>query len=146
MTQTVAINLDDLKALEHHAKAELPDEACALLLGNRMLDGQSPEITMVRIGDNVSTGDPRTSFEIDPKVLFEAQREARNGGPEIIGIWHSHPVGEPAPSAVDQARSIERNWVWLITGFDHGEPVTKGYLSGANDPTEFERLDIDTGC
>jgi len=99
---------------------------------------------MVRVGGNVSTGDPRTSFEIDPKVLFDAQREARKGGPEIIGIWHSHPRGDTAPSAIDRARSVERNWVWLITGFDNGEVITKGYLSGVDDPTEFQELDIDT--
>lgn len=62
--------------------------------------------------------DPATHFEIDPQALIDAHRAARAGGPEVIGYFHSHPVGEPAPSAIDRASAAHDGRVWAIIAGD----------------------------
>lgn len=92
-----------------HATAAHPREACGLLLGR---DGRIAEI---RPCANVHPA-PRTHFEIDPQALIDAHRAAREGGPEVIGYWHSHPQGPPEPSATDRAHATGDGRVWAIVG------------------------------
>ncbi len=90
-----------------HAAGEHPGEACGLLLGT---DGRVDRAVAAR---NVAA-DPLQAFEIDPALLLRCHREARGGGPAIVGCYHSHPSGRPTPSAADAARVAEWGWLWLI--------------------------------
>ena len=92
--------------LAEAARAE-PAECCGLLLGR---DGR---ISEVRPAANVA-GDPLRRFEIDPAALLAAHREARTGGPELLGYYHSHPAGHPVPSATDCAHASGDNRAWAI--------------------------------
>lgn len=96
--------------LEEAARAA-PDECCGLLLG------QGVRITEVRPAENVAQ-DKSTRFEIDPVALLKAHREAREGGPELIGYYHSHPEGHPVPSATDcdHASGDARIWAIIANG------------------------------
>jgi len=94
------------RLLEEAARAA-PDECCGLLLG------QGGQITEVRPADNVAQ-DKSTRFEIDPAALLEAHREAREGGPELIGYYHSHPDGHPVPSATDCDHASGDARIWAI--------------------------------
>lgn len=86
-----------------------PLEACGLLFG------EGNRIDEARSCANVHMA-PERHFEIDPQALIDAHRAARNGGPEIIGYWHSHPAGPPDPSAVDRASATGDGKVWAIVG------------------------------
>jgi predicted GIY-YIG superfamily endonuclease/proteasome lid subunit RPN8/RPN11 len=85
-----------------------PDEACGLLLG------QGSRVERVKTARNVHP-DPQTHFEIDPQALIDAHRAARQGGPDVIGYYHSHPTGLPEPSATDRAEASGDGRVWAIT-------------------------------
>lgn len=84
-----------------------PLECCGLLLGR---EGRIEE---ARAADNVAE-DPARRFEIDPVALLSAHREARNGGPELLGFFHSHPNGHPLPSATDCEHASGDHRVWAI--------------------------------
>lgn len=87
--------------------AEFPDrEACGLLLGEEGL------IAEIRRAANVAL-QPAVSFEVDPAVLLGAHKAAREGGPIILGHYHSHPSGEAFPSARDAA-DARPGQLWLI--------------------------------
>lgn len=86
-----------------------PHEACGLLLG------QGQGITAIRPAANVHP-EPAQFFEIDPQALIDAHRSARSGGAELIGYYHSHPVGPPEPSATDRAQGTGDDRVWAIIG------------------------------
>jgi proteasome lid subunit RPN8/RPN11 len=86
-----------------------PHEACGLLLG------QGERITAIRPTANVHP-EPARFFEIDPQALIDAHRSARSGGAELIGYYHSHPVGPPEPSATDRAQGTGDGRVWAIVG------------------------------
>jgi proteasome lid subunit RPN8/RPN11 len=72
-----------------------PDEECCGLLAGR--DGV---ITHVFPTENVAT-DPSKNYEIAPKDIVRLMREFRAAGLQFLGIYHSHPKGENAPSARD---------------------------------------------
>lgn len=91
------------------AQAAHPFEACGLLLGAR------GRIRAVRACANVHP-DPARCFEIDPRALVDAHREARAGGAEVVGYYHSHPIGPPEPSATDRAHRTGDGRVWAIVG------------------------------
>lgn len=84
-----------------------PREACGLLLGT------GAQIHTVTVTANVHPK-PETHFEIDPAALIAAHRAAREGGPEVLGYWHSHPNGLARPSATDAAQASGDGKLWAI--------------------------------
>jgi len=108
---TLRIARHALAEIRADCAARAPEEACGLLLG------ESLRVTHVVAAANVAD-DRLRHFEIDPAVLFAAHRAARAGGPTILGCYHSHPDGDPMPSATDAARALDVGWIWLIVGAD----------------------------
>lgn len=104
-------------ALVAEAARCAPAEACGILLGRRWPDG-STDVARVQPTRN-GAADPTRGFEIDPADLFAAVRSARAGvHPPMVGLYHSHPGGEAAPSDTDLARAWQPGLVWVIVGGD----------------------------
>lgn len=82
-------------------------ECCGLLLGR---DGVIHSIAPC---ENVHP-QPASHFEIDPAALIAAHRAAREGGPELLGYYHSHPTGRAEPSATDRASASGDGRIWAI--------------------------------
>lgn len=89
------------------AIAASPREACGILLG------KGEAITAIAPARNVHSS-PETHFEIDPQALVDAHRAAREGGPQVIGYYHSHPCGPVRPSTTDQAQAARDALIWAI--------------------------------
>jgi proteasome lid subunit RPN8/RPN11 len=97
-----------LAAMRAAAAAAHPREACGILLG------EGGRIAEARETANVHPA-PHRHFEIDPRALIEAHRAAREGaGDEVLGYFHSHPVGAPIPSATDRASAAHDGRIWAI--------------------------------
>ena len=89
-----------------HAASKPHEEVCGLLFGSdSRIDAAAPAA-------NVAV-DRHCRFELDPAVLLAAYRAERNGGPVVIGHYHSHPGGVAAPSAQD-AEDADPGLLWLI--------------------------------
>lgn len=84
-------------------------EVCGLLLGE---PGMVQSVLPCR---NVAA-DPREAFEIDPAALIGAHKASRQGGPAIVGCYHSHPNGEVAPSIHDAACGFPGLWIIVSCG------------------------------
>jgi proteasome lid subunit RPN8/RPN11 len=80
-----------------------------------LLLGEDDHIHEARPAANVHP-DPARFFEIDPQTLIDAHRDARSGGPVLVGYYHSHPLGPPEPSATDRAQGTGDGRVWAIVG------------------------------
>jgi proteasome lid subunit RPN8/RPN11 len=94
-----------LDQLIEHARKKYPEEACGLLVGRGSADRFIPmENTLA------ST----TAFEMDPAQLISAFRDLRQGGEELIGIYHSHPSGPARPSKMDIERAYYPEAAQLI--------------------------------
>ncbi len=103
----VHISTSLIAALVTAAAKAHPDEACGLLLG------EGANITAVQPARNVHAT-PQTHFAIDPQSLIDAHRAARDGGPQVLGYYHSHPNGRIEPSATDRAMSSGTGEIWAI--------------------------------
>ncbi len=129
-----------LQQVEACALARFPDEACGLLVGRRAND--SVTVSRAHESRNIAA-DPRTAFEVDPGLRLRLQREVRDQGAEIVGIFHSHPSGDPRPSATDRAAIWEPDLLWLITAVEDGTVrESRIYAADDTDPPTFRRLDM----
>lgn len=106
-----------IQQIEAFARARFPEEACGLLVGRRVDD--AIKVLGARESQNISAN-PRSYFEVDPSLRLRLQRESRDLGSEIVGVFHSHPSGDPAPSKTDRAAIWEPDLLWLITAVDQG--------------------------
>ena len=84
------------RALEEHARAEAPNEACGLLV----LRGGVAERYVA--GRNVSASPYRFELEVDPETWF-----LEDEGYELA-VFHSHVASPPRPSRTD----VENVGLW----------------------------------
>ncbi len=94
--------------LVDHCRAELPNEACGLLIGN----AEDQRIDRFVPLTNVAASPTR--FVFDGAEQLAAERHAEDAGQTIVGVAHSHPEGDNAPSAVDvgDAKRFDPFGVW----------------------------------
>ena len=105
----IEVSRDAISAMNAAAHAEYPCEACGILLG------EGNRITAFRHARNVHPK-PETHFEIDPQALIDAHRDARCDGPQVVGYFHSHPIGTSLPSATDRRMALGDGSIWAIQG------------------------------
>ena len=103
----ILITHASLDAIFTQAAEAHPHECCGLLLG------EGGRITHAHPTANVHP-DPATHFEIDPAALIAAYKAEREGGPRILGYYHSHPNGRAEPSPTDRASAARDGKVWAI--------------------------------
>jgi proteasome lid subunit RPN8/RPN11 len=84
------------RALEEHARAEEPNEACGLLL---LRDGRAERYVPAR---NAAASPYRYELDVDPEVWF-----LEDEGYELA-VFHSHLSSPARPSRTD----VENIWLW----------------------------------
>jgi len=72
-----------------HAEATFPNECCGAMLGTA--DGDDKTVAFALPLENAYTGAQEDRYEIRPEDLLRVEREARQRGLDVIGIFHSHP-------------------------------------------------------
>lgn len=93
-------------AVLRHARDDLPNECCGLLIGGSGLIDRAARARNLRPAPD--------RYLVDPADHCAAIRSARAAGLRVIGVYHSHPAGPLAPSAVDQREASYREFVYLI--------------------------------
>lgn len=121
-----------LKQIEHHGEAEFPKEACGLLIG-------TPEIIVDAIpSQNLAASD--SEFLINPALQLRMQRELRDTGKKVIGVYHSHPSGNPTPSQQDMQQIGESGFLWLITAIKDGYAIcSRLFRTGLNENSHLHQ-------
>jgi proteasome lid subunit RPN8/RPN11 len=92
----VVIPADVRAALEEHARAEDPNEACGLIV---LRDGRAERYVP---GRNAASSPYRFELEVDPEVWF-----LEDDGYELA-VFHSHPASPARPSRTD----VENIGLW----------------------------------
>jgi [CysO sulfur-carrier protein]-S-L-cysteine hydrolase len=92
----VVIGAEVRRALEEHARAEAPNEACGLIL---LRDGVAERYEP---GRNASASPYRFELEIDPDVWFVEDDRYE------LAVFHSHLSSPPRPSRTD----VENVGLW----------------------------------
>lgn len=93
------------------AREGYPYETCGLLLGTR--NGAENVVARVRQARNVNLERRQDRYELHPEDFVAADRDAREAGLDIVGIWHSHPDHPARPSETDRAAAWPE-WSYVI--------------------------------
>lgn len=107
-----------LGAVTAHAEEGYPDEICGFLIGAR----GTGRVARAARATNTVVDRSRDRYEIDPRDIIRVQREADDGGEDVLGYYHSHP-DHPARASVFDA---ERSWAgpfYLIVSCVGGKVV-----------------------
>jgi len=110
LQKTVTISKDHRNTLISHAKKQFPNESCALLFGTE--ENGSFQISDVFLTQ--SSGPSPREFTIANEDLIRGYNEAERLDLDVIGIFHSHPHSEAAPSQTDRKYMEVNPVVWVI--------------------------------
>jgi proteasome lid subunit RPN8/RPN11 len=111
----IAITPEAHAAMVAHAHADVPREACGVLLGR---DGVVVEAVPV----TNRAADPLHTFRLDEREYVAALYKGERRGLVLIGFYHSHPQGLAIPSQTDIAQSHYPDALHVIVGLV-GEPL-----------------------
>ena len=118
MPAEICIGRQALTLLHRVLDAAAPEEGCALLLGCREKAANGPagplragalwRLRWVWPCRNVwePEDERRRRFLVDPREQLHAQQWTRAHGLEVLASVHSHPEGEPIPSATDRFLAV----------------------------------------
>lgn len=107
------LTVDGAQRILTHVQAEWPLEACGLL------GGIGRQVLAVYPTRNELASPVR--YRVHPEDLIRVIRELEARGWELVGIYHSHPHGPPAPSAIDVAEAYYPEAIYVIAAPVHGE-------------------------
>ena len=127
----VIIYREVLMDMIEHMREESPREACGLLLG--ISEGRDIIVKASHRARNLS--ESHLLYEVDPLDTYRALEKAESLGLELLGVYHSHPIGEPLPSDVDIERAVP-GLIYIIISLD-GRLRAFEFIGG-----EFEELGI----
>jgi [CysO sulfur-carrier protein]-S-L-cysteine hydrolase len=123
----ITLSTKQLERILAHAAEAKPNECCGLI------GGQHNQAANTYPMQNVAQ-DPQLAYEAAPEDLFAAQREMRDRGEQLLGIYHSHPrSSQPAPSETDVRLAYYPQAVYFIVGFDNGQPVMRAFRISERD-------------
>ena len=117
------------RALEEHASAEVPNEACGLLA---LRDGVAE-----RYVPCVNTAASPYRFDLrvpDPALIFELEDDGLE-----LAVFHSHPTGSAKPSRTDIANiGLWEGRPYLILSRPTGELLAWKIERGAAEPLPLD--------
>lgn len=106
MSRPVRVRGEVLKALLAEARLEPGFECCGLLAGRGGVI-----TTVLSVPNSLASA---TAFDIAPADLFALFQKMREQGLDHLGIYHSHPDGENAPSRRDIAAAYYPEAAYFI--------------------------------
>lgn len=113
-----------------HARGELPNEACGLLAGI----SASGEVVAFHPARNEHASPYR--FSLDPRDLVRITYEIEEAGQDLVAIFHSHPAGEPRPSATDLREARYPMALQVLAGLEGTASVLRAWRIAGGTSTE----------
>jgi proteasome lid subunit RPN8/RPN11 len=117
----IQVEADAWQRMVAHARASYPNECCGAMLG--VLEGDRKIVRESLALENAYEGAQRARYELRPRDLLRAEREARERKLDLIGIYHSHPDCDAYFSETDLKNSCP--WYSFVVlsirggAFDH---------------------------
>jgi proteasome lid subunit RPN8/RPN11 len=115
---------------------EAPLECCGVLAG-LVCDGVGEVVALYRLPNAAASP---TEYESDGRAMFDAWRDMRQRGIDILAVYHSHPTSLPVPSQRDLQRNYSEDVVNVIIGLQAFPPDVRGWWLTA---TDYRKADWD---
>lgn len=121
------------EAMIEHARCARPREACGVLGGR--FDEEASRVVSREPVPNAADR-PRDRYRLDPEDALATFDRLDERGEAIVGFYHSHPRGPPAPSDVDAANATWPERSYLIVSLE--PDVSVGSWRWRDDERGFE--------
>ena len=108
--QKIILSKLQKKILLDHTCKEEPNEACAILYGNKIEEENTVKEIWLTKNDTPSP----IEFTLSAEQTWEMDQKRKELNLEIIGIFHSHPKGDAFPSSTDKKFMQNNPYVWII--------------------------------
>jgi proteasome lid subunit RPN8/RPN11 len=128
------------EAMIAHGERTYPHECCGFLIGS--WQGERKLVAEVRPAGNAREDSPQNRYLIEPKEVFEVDRDARRAGREIIGFYHSHPDVPARPSAYDLEHAPWSGYSMLIMSVNNGRATDMRSWVVVEDRSRFDEEPI----
>lgn len=114
-----------------HCRSRYPKEACGLLAAERA-DGPIVQMYPMR---NVE--DSPIGYSLDPKEQLHVEKQMRQAGQRMAGIFHSHTASAAYPSSVDVGLALSPDLSYVVVSLsDQAHPAFKSYRIDGTQVTE----------
>ncbi len=107
-----------------HALEGYPLEACGLLAGV-VAEGGTAEVRSVHPTDN--TARSARIYEVEPRAMLRADREAEAAGGQLIGVYHSHTHTDAKPSPTDITQAPDPDWHYVLVSLRDVHPSVRSW-------------------
>jgi proteasome lid subunit RPN8/RPN11 len=88
-----------------HGLEGKPLEICGFIAGRRESTPDGSVSEVVEVFPIESDDKSELTYTMNPLQQMRAEKEIRNLGLEVLGIYHTHPATQPYPSKTDVARA-----------------------------------------
>ena len=136
MTLVLPATLRD--AVLEHAREGRPEEVVGVLAGER---GEDRSVVERRYPAENAAATPETRYEIAPAEELELLERADEAGLDVVGFYHSHPRGPPAPSETDARLAAWPGRSYVVVSLA-GETPTVGSWRWTGEGFERESLEV----
>ena len=104
-----------------HCYDGLPLEACGLLAG----PPGAGRVAAAYPARNAAAS--ARVYEVDPRDLLAADRDAESHGHELVGVFHSHTHTDAYPSPTDVAQAPDPAWHYVLVSLRDEAPVVRSF-------------------
>lgn len=116
----IIIRKEQQQEIIDQAKLAGQNEGCGILVGKNN--------RVEKIYKMTNTSDsPATCYFMDPLEQLQVQKEIRQLGLELIGIFHSHPSSSAYPSKKDVELAFYPEVVYVIISLQQESPVLRAF-------------------
>jgi proteasome lid subunit RPN8/RPN11 len=118
---TLRLSPDVYKTMVGWCYDGLPDEACGLIA---TAPGGDKAVVVYPTRNAAASS---RIYEVDPRELLKADRDAEERGLQLAGVFHSHTHTEAYPSPTDVAQAPDPDWHYLLVSLRDMVPVVRSY-------------------
>ena len=127
----VRLTASDVDAIVAHARRDLPNEACGLLIG--LLDSDDSRHRIHPCGNAEASP---MKYTLDSQDVGKANWDAISRGLELVGVYHSHTHTEAYPSWTDVKQAADPTWHYVLVSLKDEEPVMRSFRIVDGEVTE----------
>ena len=112
-----------------HCRSRYPKEACGLFAGQ---DGTAEQVYFMR---NIE--DSPIGYSMDPREQLQVEKQMRQNGQKLVGIFHSHTASAAYPSSVDVTLALSPDVSYVLVSLtDQANPDFRSYRIDGSRVTE----------
>lgn len=125
------ISHNDVEKILWHAAVCYPAECCGILAGRKL----GEEYVVERVYPARNMLESSFEYRVNPEDQVRIFMDAEADGLEVVGFYHSHPLGEAYWSSLDEERSkLWPGYIFLVVSHKTGS--LRAYLRKEDETVE----------